>query len=344
MHFPPKALSFLDRDTAGLFLSLRNAILKQKCTFVLGAGVSSAVGAPTWGRLLNDISASIFDHLEYVQLKKGIPAKKISIAFTNLSGESRALAKSITAHSPLLAAQLLQNCVKPKDWNYLIRKLIYDKTHRHKEDATKLVARLVCLAPQLEGVINFNYDDLLERHLLAHSIDYQVLTNDNPTPKRRKFPVYHPHGWLPEGGGQDSTLVLSEADYNERSHTPYSWSNVIQIAAYCTTTSVFIGHSMTDPSLRSLLRATAGTRSEPHFAFLPTSFPWSEEAKVVESLFDNDLRRLGVRTIRYPTEKKDGHIKLWDLIRLLGDSIEDESAIFGQNKGSRAEPKGPPDR
>lgn len=328
MEFPPKALAFLDKDSAGLFLGLRKAILTQKCTFVFGAGISAAVGAPTWSGLLNEISAAFFDHLGDVRLKKDIPAEKISIAFTNPSDASRTLANSVTSHSPLLAAQLIQNCVKEKDWKYLIRKILYRDTQSHDDDATKLVARLACLTPQLEAVINFNYDDLFERHLPSFAVDYEVLTHDRPSPKWGKLSVYHPHGWLPENGGHDSALVLSEADYNERSQTPYSWSNVIQIAAYCTTTSIFIGNSMTDPSLRGLMRSTARTRATPHFAFLPITSPNSKELKVADSLFDNDLGTMKVKPIRYPVQKGDNHKTLWDLIRLLGDSIADESVLY----------------
>lgn len=328
MAFPPKALQIFDKDSAGIFLGLRNAILKQRVTYILGAGVSAAVGAPTWSRLLTDISAAFFEHLAYVRLKRDIPAEKNSISFTSPSNASRALARSLADKNPLLAAQLIQNCVKQKDWNYLIRKLLYEHVADSEQHATRLVARLASLTPNLEGVINFNYDDLFERHLPEFDIQYSVLTDEWPTPERRKTPIYHPHGWLPEGGGRDSSLVLSEGDYLERSQTPFSWSNIIQISAYSSTTAVFIGHSMTDPSLRTLLRSTAKTKISPHFAFLPSSGSSSKEGAIVDSLFDNDLVSMKVKPIRYPVTKPSDHSALWQLIKLLGDSIKDESILY----------------
>jgi hypothetical protein len=241
---------------------------------VLGAGVSAAVGAHPWAKLLADISAAFFDHVGYVRLKRDIPAERISIAFTTLSGPSRAFARSMADKNPLVAVQMIQNCMPDFDFNY------------------------------------------------------SVLTHERPTPERRKTPIYHPHGWLPQGGGRESALVLSEADYHERSQTPYSWSNIIQIAAYCSTTAVFMGHSMTDPSVRALLRSTAKTKIFPHYVFLPASGTESKEAAIMDSLFDNDLVAMKVKPVRYPVTNQSAHSMLWQLIRLLGDSLENESVLY----------------
>jgi len=267
-----------------------------------------------------------------------MPAQPISIALRDISNRSRALAAVSVDHDPLLAAQLIQNCVKTSDWKYLVRKLIYDETNDLPSESLKSLARLCRLTPMLSGVINFNYDDLFERNLPSFGIEPSVLTLLNTLPKKGTLPVYHPHGWLPQGGGQDTDIVLSETDYGGQSATPYSWSNVIQIATYTSHTAVFVGCSMTDPHLRTLLRATAATKARPHFAFLPSSANRSDANRLAESLFDNDLVTMRIKPIRYPVSpiREKEHDALWYLLRLLGDGLEDESVLGLSKKKAKA--------
>ncbi len=305
----------------------------QNTVLVLGSGVSAAIGAPTWARLLTLVSEAFFNHLDYSRLRKGIPAERISIAFTEgdfTTTKSRALASSLLTQSPLLAAQLIQNCIREADWNYLVRKIIYDKVDTGSNTPQRTIAKLCQSSGHVKGVVNFNYDDLFERHLPSFAVDYSVCTELNPTPKKGKFPIWHVHGWLPEGGGQDSRIILSEGDYLDQSQTPYSWSNAVQLSAYSSHTAVFIGNSMTDPHLRTILRATSAVRSFPHYTFLPSRATWSDEDRVVESLFDNDLAGLKTKAIRYPLlrRKRQEHSALWELIHLLSDAIDDNAALW----------------
>jgi hypothetical protein len=329
--FPPPSLSSLDRDSAGLFIGLLKTMRSQSTVLVLGSGSSAAIGAPTWAKLLILVSEAFFNHLDYARLRKGIPAERISIAFTEAgftTMKSRALASSLLSQSPLLAAQLIQNCIREADWNYLVRKIIGATTGANTPQRT--IAKLCQSSGHVKGVVNFNYDDLFERHLPAFAVDYSACTELNPTPKKGTLPIWHVHGWLPQEGGQDSRIILSEGDYFDQSQTPYSWSNSVQLSAYSCHTAVFIGNSMTDPHLKTLLRATSEVRSFPHYAFLPSRASWSDEDRVVESLFDNDLVGLKTKVIRYPLlrRKRQEHSVLWALIRLLSDAIDDEAALW----------------
>jgi len=331
--FPPPSLKSLERDSAGHFIKLLKTMRSQSSVLVLGSGVSAAVGAPTWAKLLTLVSESFFNHLDYNRLRRGIPARRISIVFTEdyfTTSRSRALAVSLLQQTPLLAAQLIQNCIREADWNYLVRKIIYNDVDTGVNTPQRTIAKLCQPAGKVSGVINFNYDDLFERQLPTFAVDYSVCTEVNPTPKKEKFPVWHVHGWLPQGGGQDSRIILSEDDYLNQSKTPYSWSNAVQLSAYSSQTAVFIGNSMTDPNLRAILRASSPVRSFPHYAFLPSRASVSEEDSIVESLFDKDLAGMKTRVIRYPVTRRKNHEHdtLWNLIRLLSDAIEDEAALW----------------
>ena len=127
----------------------------------------------------------------------------------------------------------------------------------------------------------------------------------------------------------DSPIILSEVDYLGQSSEPYSWGNVIQIATYCSHSALFVGLSMVDPHLRSLLRSTSEANRYPHFAMLPSEASGSHAAQAAEGLFDRDLVDLHVKAIRYPVnDGPDRHGRLWSLMQLLADSLQDEGILW----------------
>ena len=65
----------------------------------------------------------------------------------------------------------------------------------------------------------------------------------------------------------------------------------------CDSTCVFVGLSMNDPSVRRLLRSSVKIFTRYHYAFLPCSESQSDHEKMLASLFDLDLFKLGVKTI-----------------------------------------------
>ena len=138
------------------------------------------------------------------------------------------------------------------------------------------------------------------------------------------LPIYYPHGYLPLNGGSVSDIILAESDYQIEATEPYFWGNLIQTQAFGTSTCVFIGTSITDPNLRRLLHINAGMSHFSKYAFLPCEHQNRPTEMMLETLFNRDLARLGVKTICYPIDKSkdEPHTRVSDLIDLFQQHIK----------------------
>ena len=88
---------------------------------------------------------------------------------------------------------------------------------------------------------------------------------------KNAIPVMHVHGLIhPTDKDFDDSVVLSEEEYHRLYSDSYHWANVAQLYALTHTTCIFIGLSMTDPSLRRLLDIAyqQGSKDVDHYAFL----------------------------------------------------------------------------
>ena len=153
---------------------------------------------------------------------------------------------------------------------------------------------------------NYNYDNLFERCLKSMGVSYKLIFSEPHIPQSGTLPVYHPHGFLPRDGGPANTqFVLAETDYHQHVAEPHSWSNLVQLQSFTTSSCIFVGASMKDPAMRRMLRLAQISHRMPHFAFLPESMPKTRQSIMFDSLFDRDALSLGIRIIRYDP-MKDG--------------------------------------
>jgi hypothetical protein len=144
--------------------------------------------------------------------------------------------------------------------------------------------------------------------------------------RRSNLPVVHPHGYLKRGGGPVTPLVLGEADYFEYSRTPYAWPDAVLIGYLSRSTCVFVGHSMTDPNVRRLLRVSSTVSDHRHFALLPRVTSATDSDRMFQALFDRDLSHLGVSAIRYPLRTSDDDAA--DLVHSRVQELVETLAVF----------------
>ena len=160
---------------------------------------------------------------------------------------------------------------------------------------------------QAQGIITYNFDDVMERALKASGIgNYSIFGQNQP---QQQFPIYHVHGFVPFENKENirSLPVLSEEEYHRVYANSYNWSNVEQIHALSRTTCIFIGLSMTDPNLRRLLDiANKDSEADPrHFVFLPCidSFGKNKAAEVKNNeamrIQKEMFEELGLRVVWY---------------------------------------------
>jgi hypothetical protein len=342
--FPPQAISDLSKMSASSYMKLLKESVRKNSALVLGAGVSASAGLPSWPKLLERICSAYFTHWEFECERDHttieMPPKELSIGFADeISWTPQAVqtASAFAKGDPLLVAQQIKNCIREVDWKWLLRRALYDcqdgRTHDGNPSSFIKAISKLCLHSRswLKAVVTYNYDDLLELCLKADG-GKCVPVYSEPIPGNLDvLPVYHPHGYLPlRGGPAKSSFVLAESDYMENATSPYAWSNIVQLQIFSRFSCVFLGASMKDTALRRLLRLSRTTNEMLHFAFLPASMPICTQNIMFDSLFDQDLRSIGVRVIRYVPKDVAGHEhdRLLELLTLWIECGTDPSGIW----------------
>lgn len=311
-------------------------------TIFLGAGVSASAGLPIWSELLKRICTVFFVHWEW-QLRNAkhekalAPPRQLSIAFWESffwTPSAIQAAERFIQGSPIVAAQQIKNCVRDIDWRYLVNKSLYYGPGGIIRSSLFETLALLCAAPNaIQAVVNTNYDSLFESYLDEKHVPFSVIWAADCKCRVGSLPLYHPHGYMKWAGGPVAPLVLAEEDYLLHSNQPYYWPNVTQLSLLSRSTCTFVGHSLTDPNLRRLLRTSQGASRPTHFAFLPCWEEASVEDRMSLSLFDRDLASLGVRSIRFPRRPTgaDRYSRLSELVDLLAQMRNDPEAAWSQD-------------
>lgn len=234
----------------------------EKLVLVLGAGVSKAFGLPTWETLLQKLMITTIG-------KEQNDSTVLSKLFTN-----------IFAPSPLIAGRYLQKYYEDKKlfFEEAVRKVLYEELNINK--SSEIMDEIVnfCVAPgkspNLDGIITYNFDDILEQRLstvgvqVPHKPIYGIGMNPNG-----QLPIFHVHGFLPRKGKltEQNQITFGESVYHKQYNDIYSWNNIVQINKFRDANCLFIGSSLTDPNTRRLLdiaKKQKGDKDEDfHFVF-----------------------------------------------------------------------------
>ena len=154
---------------------------------------------------------------------------------------------------------------------------------------------------KIKTIVNYNYDDTLYHSLKRFDNHYQNIY-DGKRPLPNTPSIFYTHGYIPMYGGVKTDIVLAEQDYQKQGLRLDLWANNIQISAYCSTPTIFVGLSLSDVNLRRILNQCSTAYSNFHYAFLPSNGT-TPATKMIDSLYDADLYRLGIKVIRYPMTK-----------------------------------------
>jgi hypothetical protein len=341
-QFPPPKICDLDQRSASNFMSLLRKAKTTPITIVLGSGASASAGLPIWNDLLKKICASFFSHW-INDIRNGSaniekPPKELSIAFTAKyiwGTESEEIARDYLKGDLTLLAQQIKNCIRDIDWIYLLRKCLYTDDYEeyiniNNSELLNVLAKLCIESSNIKSIVNYNYDDIFETYVNRYDIKPTIIWEDKYIDDSDRLIIYHPHGYLRRDGGPRTNIILAENEYHVEYGTPYSWSNLVQVRQFTNTACVLIGSSMLDANLRRLLRVNTRISSMKHYVFLPQGLYISERHRMYNSLFDNDLLRLGVKVIRYPKvhSLEDRYSRLPELIELLKGHLVNGKSIW----------------
>ncbi|EKF9663386.1 SIR2 family protein [Vibrio cholerae] len=295
----------------------------EKMVIVLGSGASVAYGLPDWNTLLQKlllISLQSDDNSE--QGNTSILAKTFSNVFQLNS---------------LVAARYLHNHFKknhPKAnlaFENAIRDSLYSEVNTSQDSDLLKEIRQFCIAPgrspNLDSIITYNYDDLLEKCLsnIDVEIPYCPIHASGMKHKDHELPIYHVHGYLPQSGQLTSKnkVVLSEDEYHQQYSDIYGWSNLTQINKFKENNCIFVGLSFSDPNLRRILDIAKKERGDDgihHYCF---------KKRYDKSSVMNKLSRLIEDNSDLAPEKNDLSILSSDLIELVEQFDENDALSFG---------------
>jgi hypothetical protein len=268
---------------------LKDAFNSGNLNFVLGAGISSKFGIPTWDNLLQRLLMTTIEQ----ETDKSLV---LSIFFSKIFNPSS-----------LIAGRYLEESIKDdkikNKFENKVREALYETYNKNAESLVMDEIIKFCLAPgnspNLDGIITYNYDDIIETKLKESNLDmpFESIFGQSINPDNNALKIHHVHGFLPRNGnlGNENRITLGEFVYHEQYNNIYSWNNIVQINKFRDKVCLFVGTSLTDPNIRRLLdiAKTQKKSTKFHYVFkIKTNKNWLKETmiKLIEENpeFDDD--------------------------------------------------------
>lgn len=226
---------------------LHVAFARGKLTLFCGAGVSISAGIPGWKVFLRSLLSGFFEQTS---------ADRRATAGFSGAVDLAKVYQDYFDLSPIIVAQYLKNALG-RDFQRTVRDALYvnDPTSSPLIESLCELCRPQRERPALHGIVNFNFDDLIEQELERNKIRYQAIFAEGQRAVPSELPIFHVHGFLPHDHEENfsAEIVFSEDAYHSKFIDPFSWSNLTQLNQLNQNTCLFVGLGMTDPNLRRLL-------------------------------------------------------------------------------------------
>lgn len=267
--------------------NLRKCFFNDELVLFLGAGISIDAKIPTWDNLVSDLLVSLLSN-KLKEFKIELSYAERDFIINNL--------KNSNGNSPLLLARYIRQGLKEIFIDTLTQ-ILYKSCVNESSllNAITKLCKPVRNGIGIRGVVNYNFDDLVEYNFLKHDINYRSIFREGDIPTVNELGIYHVHGFLPRtleeySNLSKSLLVFSEEGYHNLTLDPYNWSNLIQLNYLRENTCLFIGLSLTDPNLRRLLDIASRKQESDapkHYAILKRELYHNKKHTTPHINFDN---------------------------------------------------------
>jgi hypothetical protein len=204
--------------------------------------------------------------------------------------------------SPLIAGRYLQDTLSREsniknNFEIEVRNALYEtfKANHNSKIMSEIIK--LCIAPgnspNLDCLISYNYDDLIETKLRESGtgVQFQSIFGKGWNPDIKSLPIYHVHGFLPQEGkiDENNIITMGEFIYHEQYNAIYSWNNIVQINKFRDKTCLFIGSSLSDPNIRRLLDIANTQKNNNRFHYIVKIKPNRNEIiQALKLLISND--------------------------------------------------------
>jgi hypothetical protein len=251
---------------------IRQAWKNRQLVLFLGAGVSIPYGLASWNSLVLEL---LFEQAQGTRrLGRMLPHYRRAVA---------AWMTDYFDYDPLVLARMVERDLrtrnparpvrrpadKPDPFLERLRAHLY-ANHRKPPGRTTLraISELIARGDGRSGVdavITFNFDDLLERELRQQKVAVQSVTS-RERQHGAGLRVIHAHGCIPLAGPiSREDIIFTEPDYHRLTESVFHWSLSEVVERLRKSTVLFVGLSMSDPSLRRLLDASRNSDVPPHW-------------------------------------------------------------------------------
>ncbi|UAA38031.1 SIR2 family protein [Paraneptunicella aestuarii] len=236
---------------------LRERKNSERIALFLGAGASKALGFPNW----LDLVTRIENEPEFKDYQPNIGNNDLTV---RTQGLLQHLIKKETLKDKQVDAAS-ERAAKYK-WLHIVHKCLYAETSIAKGNlAHPYLPSFLSLIKESPLTINYNFDDCIEQMLSQAYYQEQINNKEKvfetvwePSTQyqRSKGVIYHPNGFLPFKlvEGYSDNIVFAESEFADQliqtMHGHYS-TLVSHLSRY---TSLLIGLSLNDPTLKHLLR------------------------------------------------------------------------------------------
>lgn len=289
----PASEEELEYTKKSLIETLKKKYKSEEVALFLGAGVSADAGVPRWNELINSLLSEMI-----LRRAKGEPDALLSAHLNEIIN----IAYNNKEDSPITQMRYIRGAFNADEYYQLVHDVLYNNHPKTNTELLNAIAE-ICTPRRnhigVQGIVTYNFDDLLERRLERQKVATNIISNEDDITDSEKLSVFHVHGFLPKKINEVESnieLIFSEEDYHRVYRDAYCWSNLAQLNYLRERTCLFIGCSLTDPNLRRLLDVATRSNEKPrHYAFLRRNHHFDTNGINIEALniyksIDTNLR------------------------------------------------------
>lgn len=292
----------------------KKAFGRGNVVLFLGAGVSMSAQLPSWDSLLKEILFKMTDvgrdGFERIQDKcfnsSIISARYIkNMIWSNCQNNKKKISRNAFERRfcKMVGDTLYKNRepkLSPTKGESELIMSIGNLIDHGRETVYLSTNNVTINTPNVESVITYNYDDLVECELQRRGISYSTVAKGDK-PLAGDLPILHVHGILYSGRMKrfNTRIVLSEEEYHASYKEAYNWTTIEQLHAMRYQTCFFIGLSMSDPNLRRLLdfASDVSNRNFPHYAFLQNERLGDEAFERESAILEGIMKSFGINVV-----------------------------------------------
>ncbi len=239
--------------------NMRQLVERRKLGLALGAGVSQSAGFPGWNEFLDRVTSQL---------------SELGIDGGDLGSESEPMRAQIlfSRYRQHQLNKLSNDNVEASQYEAIVatlwRDTLKEALYRDLDDLNNAVEHhaflkeLAILAFSVPVVVTYNFDDLLERALSTSdrrpsgTIGYYSAWGPNFVVQDERPVIYHPNGYIPEQAidRYSEKVVLTEESLSDQIIDAVKGNYGLLLDYYTKSPCLFVGFSLSDPGLRSILR------------------------------------------------------------------------------------------